>query len=219
MIGTVGMDKAQGKERMTEELPANARRWPVQKRSRERLERVLRVAEDLIVERGFATLNMKEIAEIADVNISTIYAYFPNSQSLLRVIALRYIKESERRAKELYGKVADLDSPKEKMIDDIMDVVIEFYQTHPNWNAIWRGVQSDNELMALDIEDTHRNSAILGSLLKKMDPELDDDADLTAMILTTINGAVIRLAAELGVREREAMYRKLRQLVRKMLIS
>jgi len=204
---------------MSEALPANARRWPVQKRSRERLERVLRVAEDLIVERGFANLNMKEIAEIADVNISTIYAYFPNSQSLLRVIALRYIAESERRGKELYGLVSAQNSPKEKMIDEIMDVVIEFYQTHPSWNAIWRGMQSDNELMTLDIEDSRRNSAILGSLLKKVNPELGDDAELTAMILTAINGAVIRLAAELGVREREAMYRKLRELVRKMLIS
>ena len=59
---------------MAEKLPANARKWPVQKRSLERLERVLRVAEGLIVERGFANLNMNEIAEIANVNISTIYA-------------------------------------------------------------------------------------------------------------------------------------------------
>lgn len=204
---------------MAEHLPANARRWPVQQRSRDRLERVLRVAEELIIERGFANLNMKEIAEIANVNISTIYAYFPNSQSLLRVIALRYIEESERRAKELYGKVSDLDSPREKMVDEIMDVVIGFYQTHPGWNAIWRGMQSDNELMAMDIQDTRINSALLGALLKKINPDLGDDADLTAMILTTINGAVIRLAAELSVREREAMYRQLRQLVRKMLIS
>lgn len=84
---------------MTEVIPANARRWPVQKRSPERLERVLRVAEGLIVERGFANLNMRQVAEIASVNISTIYAYFPNSQSLLRVIALRYIEESASRAR------------------------------------------------------------------------------------------------------------------------
>ncbi len=190
----------------------------MQQRSRDRLERVLRVAEGLIVERGFANLNMREVAEIADVNISTIYAYFPNSQSLLRSLALRYIEESETRAKELYGRVLDQNSPREKMIDDILDVVIEFYQSHPNWNAIWRGMQSDNELMAMDIEDTRVNSVLLGSLLAKINPALSDDLELTSMILTTINGAVIRLAAELSVREREACYRQLRQLVRRMLI-
>jgi AcrR family transcriptional regulator len=203
---------------MADKLPANARRWPVQKRSRDRLERVLRVAEGLIVERGFANLNMKELAEIANVNISTIYAYFPNSQSLLRVLAVRYIEDSERRAKELYGRVSDLDSPAEKMIDEILDVVIEFYQTNPNWNAIWRGMQSDNELMGMDIEDTRINSSLLGSLLTKINPNLGDDIHLTAMILTVINGAVIRLASELSVREREAIYQQLRQLVRRMLI-
>jgi len=203
---------------MAEEIPANARRWPVQKRSRERLERVLRVAEGLIVERGFANLNMREVAEIANVNISTIYAYFPNSQSLLRVIALRYIEESANRAKELYGRVSDLNSPREKMVDEILDVVIEFYESHPNWNAIWRGMQSDNELMAMDIEDTKVNSSLLGLLLKRINPDLDDDIDLTAVILTAINGAVIRLASELSVREREAIYRQLRRLVRRMLI-
>ena len=171
----------------------------MQQRSRDRLERVLRVAEGLIVERGFANLNMREVAEIADVNISTIYAYFPNSQSLLRSLALRYIEESETRAKELYGRVLDQNSPREKMIDDILDVVIEFYQSHPNWNAIWRGMQSDNELMAMDIEDTRVNSVLLGSLLAKINPALSDDLELTSMILTTINGAVIRLAAELSV--------------------
>jgi len=203
---------------MAEELPANARRWPVQKRSRDRLERVLRVAEGLIVERGFANLNMREVAEIANVNISTIYAYFPNSRSLLRVIALRYIEESEKRAKELYGRVSDLNSPREKMVDEILDVVIEFYHSHSNWNAIWRGMQSDNELMHMDIEDTKVNSSLLASLLKRINPDLDGDVELTAMILTTINGAVIRLASELTVREREAVYRQLRQLVRRMLI-
>jgi len=203
---------------MADELPGNARRWPVQKRSQERLERVLRVAEGLIVERGFANLNMREVAEIANVNISTIYAYFPNSQSLLRVIALRYIEESKNRAKELYGRVSDLNSPREKMVDEILDVVIEFYQSHSNWNAIWRGMQSDNELMAMDIEDTRVNSSLLASLLKRINPALDDEVDLTAMILTTINGAVIRLASELSVREREAIYRQLRQMVRRMLI-
>ena len=203
---------------MPEKLPANARKWPVQQRSRDRLERVLRVAEGLIVERGFANLNMNEIAEIANVNISTIYAYFPNSKSLLRAIALRYIEEAERRAKELYGRVSDLNSPPEKMVDEIVDVVIEFYQTHPNWNAIWRGMQSDNELLAMDIADTRVNSSVLGSLLRKINPALGGDIETTAMILTTINGAVIRLASELGVREREAIYRQLRQLVRRMLI-
>ena len=203
---------------MTDDIPANARRWPVQKRSRERLERVLRVAEGLIVERGFANLNMREVAEIANVNISTIYAYFPNSQSLLRVIALRYIEESANRAKELYGRVSDLNSPREKMVDEILDVVIEFYESHPNWNAIWRGMQSDNELMAMDIEHTKVNSSLLGLLLKRINPDLDDDIDLTAVILTAINGAVIRLASELSVREREAIYRQLRRLVRRMLI-
>ena len=189
----------------------------MQQRSRDRLERVLRVAESLIVERGFANLNMREVAEIACVNISTIYAYFPNSQSLLRTLALRYIEESERRAKELYGRVLDQNSPREKMVDDILDVVIEFYQSHPNWNAIWRGMQSDNELMVMDIEDTRVNSVLLGSLLAKINPALSDDLELTSMILTTINGAVIRLAAELSVRKREACYRQLRQLVHRML--
>jgi len=203
---------------MPEKLPANARKWPVQQRSRERLERVLRVAEGLIVERGFANLNMNEIAEIANVNIATIYQYFPNSKALLRAIALRYIDEAERRAKELYGRVSDLNSPPEKMVDEIIDVVIEFYQTHPSWNAIWRGMQSDNELLAMDIADTKVNSSVLGSLLRKINPALAGDTEIIAIILTTINGAVIRLATELSVREREAIYRQLRQLVRRMLI-
>ncbi len=203
---------------MAEKLPANARRWPVQKRSLDRLERVLRVAESLIVERGFANLNMREVAEIANVNISTIYAYFPNSQSLLRLLALRFIKDSERRVQELYARVAEHAHSPEEMVNELIDVVINIYRTNPSWNAIWRGMQSDNELLAMDIQDTRVTSSVLSSLLLKINPRLDQDIDLTAMILMTINGAVIRLASELSVREREAVYSHLRQLVRRILI-
>jgi len=193
------------------------RRWPIQKRSQDRLERVLRVAEELIVERGFANLNMKELAEIAKVNISTIYTYFPNGQSLLRVLAMRILAELQNRMVPLFSEIDRFDSP-EKILDGYMDLVFDFYHRHPTFHAIWRGMQSDRELMMMDIEDSRLSAQAIVPLLKAINPKLSDDVETTAIILVSINGAVIRLASELGVREREVAHHQLRLLVRRMLI-
>ena len=202
---------------MDERIPSNTRRWPVQKRSQDRLERVLRIAEGLIVERGFANLNVRELADIANVNISTIYACFPNSKAILRFLAVRYIEEIEDKLESWLGEIARSDSA-EMMVDQLIDKFIQFYEDYPSWKAIWRGVQSDSELLAMDMEDTRATAAHFGALLKLINPALSDNVELTAMVLITINGAVIRLASELSVREREAAHRQLRQLARRMLI-
>jgi AcrR family transcriptional regulator len=202
---------------MGETVSSTARRWPVQKRSQERLERVLRIAEGLIVERGFANLNMKELAEIAKVNISTIYTYFPNSQSLLRILALRFIDELRREETSLVDKLAALNSP-ESLVDGFIDLAIEFYRSHPSYIAIWRGMQSDSELVAMDIHDTRATGRALAPLFRQINPAVGEDAELTAMILTAMTGAAIRLASELNVREREAAIHQFHLLARRMLI-
>jgi len=202
---------------MNEAISSLARRWPVQKRSRERLERVLRIAEGLIVERGFANLNMKELAAIANVNISTIYTYFPNSQSLLRVLALRIIEELRAKENKLVAKLAELKTL-EDLVDGYVDLSIDFYRSHTSYTAIWRGMQSDTELLALDIDDTRATAHALVPLFERFNPALGDNIELTAMMLTTMTGAVIRLASELSVRERETAIHQLHVLARRMLI-
>ena len=193
------------------------RRTPIQRRSQERLERVLKVAESIIVERGFANLNMRELAQLADVNIATIYTYYPNGQSLLRSLADRYIETLTAEYARFLPMVNAMRTPAQK-VDLFVSKSIEFYERHPGYAAIWRGMQSDLDLLALDLADTRRYADVLSPVLASINPKLRGDLRTFSMLLITMLGAGIRFGELQETRERRQVIKQLREVFQRMLI-
>ncbi|MFC4533568.1 TetR/AcrR family transcriptional regulator [Sphaerisporangium dianthi] len=65
------------------------RRRPAQRRSLERVERMLDECARLLDEVGYDGLTTKEVARRAGVPIGTFYQFFPDKQGLVRALALR----------------------------------------------------------------------------------------------------------------------------------
>ncbi|GII76547.1 TetR family transcriptional regulator [Sphaerisporangium rufum] len=65
------------------------RRRPAQRRSAERVERMLDECARLLDEAGYQALTTKEVARRAGVPIGTFYQFFPDKQGLVRALALR----------------------------------------------------------------------------------------------------------------------------------
>ncbi len=76
---------------------AGLRRAPSQKRSRERVERMLTAASEVITEQGSDAMRMGEVAERAGVSIGSLYQYFPDKGSIIRPL---------RTATTLWGATA-----------------------------------------------------------------------------------------------------------------
>lgn len=74
-------------------VPAGAtlalRRRPVQRRSRERVARLLDACAALLDEVGYDALTTREVARRADVPIGTLYQFFSDRQALCRALAER----------------------------------------------------------------------------------------------------------------------------------
>jgi AcrR family transcriptional regulator len=196
---------------------APPRRQPIQRRSQERLERVLKVAEAMIVERGFANLNMRELAQVADVNIATIYTYYPNAQSLLRALAERYIETLTSEYTRVRALIDGMRTPAEK-VDAFVSMAIDYYEHHPGYPAIWRGMQGDMDLLALDLKDTRFYADTLAPILASINPKLKGDLRALAMLLIAMLGAGIRLAERQEIRERRQLLKQLREAVHRLLI-
>src|SRR5262245_8915048 len=65
------------------------RRVPAQQRSRERVDRILAVAAELIAAKGSDQMRMSEVAGGAGISIGSLYQYFPDKSAILRSLAAR----------------------------------------------------------------------------------------------------------------------------------
>src|SRR3954470_13393502 len=72
-----------------EGMTSTLRRRPAQRRSVERVERMLDECALLLDEVGYEALTTKEVARRAEVPIGTFYQFFSDKQGLVRALALR----------------------------------------------------------------------------------------------------------------------------------
>ena len=112
-----------------------AGRQPRQERSRQRVETILAVALELVVEQGAEALAMREVARRAGVQISSIYQYFPSKSSIIRELATRDLARVRQLLQEavdglLAGpgalpKIADA-------VDHLVDAYFAHYRDQPD---------------------------------------------------------------------------------------
>ena len=77
---------------MTNVSGGTLRRRPAQRRSLERVERMLDECARLLDEVGYEALTTKEVARRAEVPIGTFYQFFPDKHGLVRALALRNLE-------------------------------------------------------------------------------------------------------------------------------
>lgn len=66
---------------------------PKQQRSRLLVEKICSATLELVAQRGLRKVNTNLIAEHADVDISSVYRFFPNKESILFYIAERWLAD------------------------------------------------------------------------------------------------------------------------------
>lgn len=198
--------------------PARAvHRAPRQQRSKDRVEAMLDVALELVVEQGADALAMRELARRAGVQIGSIYQYFPSKAAVLRELAERNLQ----RVRELLaGTVEQLfrdhrgrPTPRQA-VQRVVDAYIAHYRDQPAAMAVWAGAQADPGLRELDVEDTRRTArflvAPLGRILRRDDEEA---VYALALLMTEITGSAARLALSVESPLREQLVEDLKTML------
>jgi AcrR family transcriptional regulator len=171
-----------------------ARRQPAQQRSRERLDRILEAAQQLIAEKGSEHVKMSEIAELAEISIGSLYQYFPDKRAIVRTLAELYATESRRCVREALEAVqnkAQLRDAFASLVDQYYEIVLD----KPVMRDISSALRSDKELMSIEIAESKACGALLAAAIRRVTPRADSKrVNALAFLIWQMGEETMRLA-------------------------
>jgi len=158
-------------------MAANPRRQPKQARSKQKVDRILAAARDLLARGGAPAFNTNRIAGEAGVGIGSLYEYFPNKQAIVSRL-IDDLADSESDA--ILDRLAEIgDGPPLEAIEIAVALIVAMYrENRPLYRALW-ALSSDPR------EVGHRpgEKLIMGEIRKRLEPVAEPlgirDLDLT----------------------------------------
>lgn len=90
-------------------------------------ERILLVAAEVFTRKGYEATKTRDIAEAADINISSLHYYFRSKDKLFE----RVIGEKIRSFSGLMDKLLNSEQPLHRKIREFVPAYIQFLQKHP----------------------------------------------------------------------------------------
>ena len=151
------------------------RRLPTQNRSRERVDRILDAAAQLLVEQGYEAVKTNHIAKRAGVSVGSIYQFFPNRVAIFHALAVRYMDRISDILAEQLARTS-LEVSWEDTIGGVITVLAELWRTEPAFMAVWAAIQNTPELRE---SDQHYTRIFVGeylsSFLRRVLPRADDE--------------------------------------------
>ncbi|MFJ1975168.1 TetR family transcriptional regulator [Streptomyces sp. NPDC087903] len=167
------------------------RRAPVQRRSAERLTRILDACADLLDEVGYDDLSTRAVALRAGVPIGSVYRFFGNKRAMADALAQRnlerYTERVTARLKETGG------GGWRAAVDAVLDEYLAMKRTAPGFSLVDFGNQIP--VGARYAEPNHRVADRLTDLLSGyLDRDPDDDLRRTFLIAVETADTLVHLA-------------------------
>ncbi|KUN77196.1 TetR/AcrR family transcriptional regulator [Streptomyces griseoruber] len=187
------------------------RRAPVQRRSAERLTRILDACADLLDEVGYDALSTRAVAQRAGVPIGSVYRFFGNKRQMADALAQRNLERwSERVTERLEGaRQGDWRAA----MDAVLDEYLAMKRTAPGFSLVDFGNQIP--VGARQAEPNHRVADRLTDLLSAyLDRTPDDDLRRTFLIAVETADTLVQLAFRVDPEGDAKVIAEMRELLR-----
>ncbi|MET8245350.1 TetR/AcrR family transcriptional regulator [Streptomyces sp. NPDC005202] len=200
------------------------RRAPVQRRSAERLTRILDACADLLDEVGYDALSTRAVALRAGVPIGSVYRFFGNKRAMVDALAQRNLERyTERVTKRLEetggGGTALLGRSREPgggwraAMDAVLDEYLAMKRTAPGFSLVDFGNQIP--VGTRYAEPNHRVADRLTDLLSgHLRREPDDDLRRTFLIAVETADTLVHLAFRVDPEGDERIIAEMREMLR-----
>ncbi|WCN06551.1 TetR/AcrR family transcriptional regulator [Streptomyces sp. M92] len=187
------------------------RRAPVQRRSAERLTRILDACADLLDEVGYDALSTRAVALRADVPIGSVYRFFGNKRQMADALAQRNLERYAERVTERLTESAD--DGWRGALDAVLDEYLAMKRTAPGFSLVDFGNQ-------IPVGDRHTvpNHRVADRLTELLSGYVgrSPDEDLRRVFLVAVETAdtLVQLAFRVAPDGDEKIIEEARELLR-----
>ena len=187
------------------------RRAPVQRRSAERLTRILDACADLLDEVGYDALSTRAVAQRAGVPIGSVYRFFGNKRQMADALAQRNLGRYAERVTERLKDAPPGDW--RAAMDAVLDEYLGMKRTAPGFSLVDFGNQIP--VGARHAEPNHRVADRLAELLADhLAREPDDDLRRVFLIAVETADTLVHLAFRMAPEGDERIIQEARELLR-----
>ena len=176
---------------------------PTQQRSRDRFERILASAAEVMVEKGSDAFRMSDIVERTGIAFGSLYQYFPDKTAVIGTLAERYNAMGHDCVRRNLSAMTGLDALHDTLCR-ITDGYYAMFLDMPMMRHIWQATQADPLLQKLDEEDGALLSGLLCDALRALAPGIDQEALsnfsqlMMVLIAAAVRHALVLPSAEAG---------------------
>lgn len=161
------------------------RRVPKSKRGQQRVEKILDAAAELFAQQGYEATTTNQIAAHVTTSIGSLYQFFPNKESILEALAVRYVGEMQALVTGVGAAYSGVSAAEMFILH--ADAVRNYLLHNPGFRAVF-GVSYGSE--ALKVTTQALNTALMqyveGELAKelpKLTPERQHSVAAMIMLL------------------------------------
>ncbi|MFK0152698.1 TetR family transcriptional regulator [Streptomyces sp. NPDC090499] len=187
------------------------RKAPVQRRSAERLTRILDACADLLDEVGYDELSTRAVAVRAGVPIGSVYRFFGNKRQMADALAQRNLEHYSERVTERLK-----DAPKgdwRAAMDAVLDEYLAMKRTAPGFSLVDFGNQIP--VGVRDAEPNHRVADRLTDLLAAyIGRAPDEPLRRTFLVAVETADALVHLSFRMAPEGDEKIITETRELLR-----
>ncbi|GAA1009321.1 TetR family transcriptional regulator [Streptomyces sp. F-3] len=187
------------------------RHAPVQRRSAERLTRILDACAELLDEVGYDALTTRAVALRAGVPIGSVYRFFGNKRAMADALAQRNLERFAERVTERLRRTGSGDW--RVAMDAVLEEYLEMKRTAPGFSLVDFGNQIPVGVRRG--EPNHRVADRLAELLSgRLKRPLDDDLRRTFLVAVETADTLVQLAFRVDPQGDERIIGEMRAMLR-----
>lgn len=187
---------------------------PQQRRSRDRVAKILDATEGLVLETGYDSINTNLIAERAEMPVGTVYRYFSNKYGIYAAVAKRAFVELEDEWLAL-GQPDPSSQTVQHYFDQVVDMMVAFWTSRKAAMFLWSILRRTPEMKSVSGDFDRIVAERNAETLRRYYPALSEShRRIAGLVIEESGTALLNKLVTTNASSRRAIVTEIKRLIR-----